>query len=227
MSTTATTPVPSGTFARHSYFWRRLHSLTGIVPLGAFLVEHFASNGAVLSRTPVESYGNTVKFLNSLPYVLVLEILLIWAPLAFHGIYGLWIAREATPNNRRYGWLGNWGYLFQRITGAIVLVFIIWHVWTARFAGVSLPDHPFLSYSKMATQMLNPWILAWFLVGITLVSYHFSYGLYLFAAKWGITVSPVARRNWGWICLIIGLGFTYAGVASALAFRGIHIYPMR
>jgi succinate dehydrogenase / fumarate reductase cytochrome b subunit len=26
-----------------SFLWRRLHSLTGIVPIGAFLVEHFIS----------------------------------------------------------------------------------------------------------------------------------------------------------------------------------------
>ena len=27
----------------NSFVWRRLHSLTGIVPIGAFLVEHFIS----------------------------------------------------------------------------------------------------------------------------------------------------------------------------------------
>ena len=27
----------------NSFLWRRLHSLTGIVPIGAFLVEHFIS----------------------------------------------------------------------------------------------------------------------------------------------------------------------------------------
>ena len=28
----------------HSFFWRRLHSLSGIVPIGAFLIEHIVSN---------------------------------------------------------------------------------------------------------------------------------------------------------------------------------------
>ena len=27
----------------NSFLWRRLHSLTGIVPIGSFLVEHFIS----------------------------------------------------------------------------------------------------------------------------------------------------------------------------------------
>jgi succinate dehydrogenase / fumarate reductase cytochrome b subunit len=32
----------------HGFFWRRFHSLTGIVPVGAFLIEHLASNAAAL-----------------------------------------------------------------------------------------------------------------------------------------------------------------------------------
>ncbi len=28
----------------HSFFWRKLHSLTGIIPIGAFLIEHIVSN---------------------------------------------------------------------------------------------------------------------------------------------------------------------------------------
>lgn len=212
---------------RRAYFWRRLHSLTGVVPLGAFIIEHFASNAAVLSRQPVQNYGRVVRSLNGLPLVLLWEIVLIWLPLAFHGLYGLWISRQAEPNNRRYRWAANWGYLWQRVSGAVVLAFIIWHTWTARFSGISVPDHPFQAFGKMATQMANPWLLAWFIIGISLVSYHFAYGLYIFAAKWGITVSRVSRRNWGWICLVIGGGLAYAGVASALAFRGVFIYPRR
>jgi succinate dehydrogenase/fumarate reductase cytochrome b subunit len=41
MSSTATQPDSS-------YLLRKLHSLSGIVPVGAFLAEHFWSNSAVL-----------------------------------------------------------------------------------------------------------------------------------------------------------------------------------
>jgi succinate dehydrogenase / fumarate reductase cytochrome b subunit len=211
----------------HSFFWRRLHSLTGIVPLGVFLIEHFASNAAVISRTPVESYGNQVKFLNGLPGVLALEIALIYAPLLFHGIYGLWIVRQADVNVGRYSWLGNWAYTWQRITGIVVFVFIFWHGWTARFSGVSLPDQPYAAFGKMQAMLVNNWLLAWFIVGIVTVSYHFAYGLYLFAAKWGITIGAATRRRWAYACLFIGIVLAYFGVASALAFRGVYIYPPR
>src|ERR1035441_8856126 len=35
----------------HSFLWRRLHSLSGIVPIGAFLLEHLLSNFEALQRS--------------------------------------------------------------------------------------------------------------------------------------------------------------------------------
>ena len=63
----------------HSFFWRRMHSLTGIVPIGAFLVEHLLSNFEAVNG-PL-AYGKQVLFLNSLPLVRVLE----WVKLATLG----------------------------------------------------------------------------------------------------------------------------------------------
>ena len=54
-----------------SFLWRKLHSLLGIVPLGAFLLEHLLSNFEAL-KGPA-AYGAQVRFLNSLPMVRVLE----------------------------------------------------------------------------------------------------------------------------------------------------------
>jgi len=227
VSTPSSESAVSATAGPDQFFWRRLHSLTGVLPLGAFLLEHFLSNDAVLSSDPARSYGDQVKFLNSLPFVLLLEIGLIYLPLLFHGFYGVWITKQAEPNTRRYSWWGNWAYLGQRISGVVLLAFIGWHVWTARFSGLSIPDHPYSAYDKMAAQMASPWIFAWYLIGISMVCYHFAYGLYLFAAKWGITLGAGARRNWGWFCLVLGIVLTYAGVASAFKFRGIDLYPLR
>src|SRR5271156_1341352 len=74
----------------HSFFWRKLHSLTGIIPIGAFLVEHIISNYEVVNG-PL-AYAKQVLFLNSLPLVRVLEWTLIFIPLAYHALYGLFIA---------------------------------------------------------------------------------------------------------------------------------------
>ena len=101
----------------HSFFWRKLHSLTGIVPIGAFLIEHIISNFETVNG-PL-AYAKQVLFLNSLPLVRILEWAFIFIPLAFHAFYGLFIAIRGRVNVNVYPWAGNFGYLTQRITGLI------------------------------------------------------------------------------------------------------------
>src|SRR5215469_5832282 len=72
-----------------SFIWRRLHSLSGIVPIGAFLLEHILSNFEAL-KGPI-AYAAQVKFLNSLPLVRVLEWTFIFIPILYHGLYGWYI----------------------------------------------------------------------------------------------------------------------------------------
>ncbi|MBV9180191.1 MAG: succinate dehydrogenase, partial [Acidobacteria bacterium] len=55
----------------HSFLLRRLHSLTGIVPIGVFLIEHFVSN-AFATKGP-GAYTKQVEFLTSFPFVVGLE----------------------------------------------------------------------------------------------------------------------------------------------------------
>src|SRR5580693_6667087 len=96
----------------HSFFWRRLHSLSGIVPIGAFLVEHIVSNFEAVNG-PL-AYAQQVKFLNSLPLVRVLEWGFIFIPLAFHALYGVYIALRGRASVVYYPWAGNWMYTVQR-----------------------------------------------------------------------------------------------------------------
>jgi hypothetical protein len=42
-------------------------------------------------------------------------------------------------------------------------------------------------------------------IGIIAACWHFSYGLWLFAAKWGITTGEAARRGFGYVCLALAL----------------------
>ena len=80
----------------HSFFWRKLHSLTGIIPIGAFLIEHIVSNFETVNG-PL-AYAKQVLFLNSLPLVRVLEWAFIFIPLAYHAIYGVFIAVRGRNN---------------------------------------------------------------------------------------------------------------------------------
>src|SRR5438067_9386568 len=78
----------------HSFLLRRLHSLSGIIPVGVFLVEHFISN-AFATRGP-GAYSKQVELLSGLPFVFYLELFGIWLPILYHALYGfyIWFRRE-------------------------------------------------------------------------------------------------------------------------------------
>lgn len=199
----------------NSFFWRKLHSLTGIVPIGAFLIEHIISNFETV-HGPL-AYAKQVLFLNSLPLVRVLEWTLIFIPLAYHALYGVFIAIRGRSNVNVYPWAGNWMYLSQRVTGLIALVYIGYHVWTQRFSGVSLPENPGAAFHKVQVALSNPWILAFYVVGMIATCWHFGYGIWLFAAKWGITPGEKARKKFGYVCAVFGIALCLMGLASIYA----------
>src|SRR5258708_32667290 len=76
MSATASQPETD-------YLLRKLHSLTGIIPVGAFLAEHFWSNSyALVSRA---QYDAKSQELQTIPFRLVVEWLFIFLPMLYHG----------------------------------------------------------------------------------------------------------------------------------------------
>jgi succinate dehydrogenase / fumarate reductase cytochrome b subunit len=202
----------------HSFLWRKLHSLSGIVPIGAFLIEHILSNFEAVNG-PL-AYAQQVKFLNSLPLVRVLEWVFIFIPLAFHAGYGVWIAFRGRVNVNVYPWAGNWMYLTQRVTGLIAFGYIVQHVWRQRFSGVDLPSHPGAAFAKVQHELANPWMLGVYAIAMVATCFHFSYGIWLFAAKWGITPGDRARKRFGYVCAVVGVVLCVMGFASIWAFVG-------
>jgi len=200
----------------HSFLWRRLHSLSGIVPVGAFLIEHFISN-AFATNGP-HAYAEQVKFLTGLPFVLVLEIVGIYIPLLYHSLYGFYIWFRGESNVSEYPWAGNFMYAAQRWTGGITFFYILWHTYTMRFTGIHLLTNSQAAFHKVQVELQNPWALAFYVVGIIAASWHFSYGLYLFCAKWGITVSETSRKWFGRVCIVIALTLIAVGIATTAAF---------
>src|SRR5215467_125089 len=200
----------------YSFFWRRLHSLSGIVPVGAFLLEHFISN-AFATNGP-HAYANQVKFLTSLPFVPVLEIVGIYIPILYHALYGFYIWFRGESNVSDYPWAGNFMYAAQRWTGGIAFAYILWHTYTMRFTGIHLLTNSQAAFHKVQMELQNPWAAAFYVVGIIAASWHFAYGLYLFCAKWGITVSETSRKWFGRVCVVIALTLIAVGLATMSAF---------
>jgi succinate dehydrogenase / fumarate reductase cytochrome b subunit len=74
------------------------------------------------------------------------------------------------------------------------------------------------AFAKVQAEFQHPWMIAFYAVGIVAASWHFSYGLWLFAAKWGITTGEKARRRFGYLCLALALGLVSIGAASMYGF---------
>ena len=207
-----------------SFWLRRLHSLSGVVPIGAFLLEHFVSNVEAF-KGPL-AYGKQVEFLNGLPGVLLLELFFIWIPILYHGLYGIYIWYEGESNLAAYPWSGNWLYSSQRWTGIVALIYMVQHTYYLRFTGVHLPTHPMQAFAKVQGEFQNPWMVLFYAVGIIAASWHFSYGLWLFAAKWGITIGEKARRRFGFVCAALALGLILMGAASLYGFLKTPYQPL-
>ena len=109
-----------------TFLLRKLHQLTGIVPLGVFFLVHMYTNSTALSGPRV--FDEHVQDIHNIPYLLFVEILGIFVPLTYHSIYGIIISREARPNVASYGYARNWFYFVKRITGALLFLLKIFHI---------------------------------------------------------------------------------------------------
>lgn len=208
-----------------SFLLRRLHSLSGIVPVGAFLVEHILVSNATAISGP-DAYAKQVAFLGGLPLVFFLELFGIWLPIAFHALYGFYIWYRGDGNTMEYPWSGNWMYTAQRWTGGIAFVYIIWHTYTMRFTGVDLHADPTLSFGKVQHEVMQTSLFLFYVVGLIAASWHFAYGIWLFCAKWGIVSGPKAQKRFLAVCIAFFFLMSAVGLASLASFRSRALQPM-
>ena len=190
----------------------KLHSLSGVVPIGAYLVEHFFENSYALVSP--DKYNYVASKLETVPWRVPIEFLFIFAPLAFHACYGLYIWWSGKQNATAHPWMANWMYVLQRWTGALALLFIGYHVWTVRFL-----SHGKTTYADVAQTMSDPWFATIYVVGILAASFHLGNGLWNFACKWGLAVTVRSQRAAGWFGAFVAVAFSVAGLAIIAGFR--------
>ena len=88
-----------------------------------------------------------------------------------------------------------------------------------RFTGVHLMGGGYQNaFSKVWFDFQEPWTITFYVIGIIAASWHFAYGVWLFAAKWGFTVGEQARRKFGYVCLALFLLLVGMGVYSVAGF---------
>jgi succinate dehydrogenase / fumarate reductase cytochrome b subunit len=171
-------------------------------------VNHFATQGE-------EAYNKAVGFMGSLPFLIFLEIFVIYLPILYHAIYGLYIAFTAKNNVKRFGTFRNWMFVLQRITGVITLIFIAWHVWETRIAAAFGAE---VNFDMVADIVSNPAMLWFYIIGIVGAVFHFANGLWSFFVSWGITVSPRSQQISTYVTLGFFVVLSIIGVRAILAF---------
>jgi succinate dehydrogenase / fumarate reductase, cytochrome b subunit len=81
-----------------------------------------------------------------------------------------------------------------------------------------LPENPYASFHKVQVELSNPIMLAIYAIAMIAVCFHFAYGVWLFAAKWGIAAGEKARKRFGYVCVAGGALLVVMGLASIWAF---------
>ncbi|WP_373892995.1 succinate dehydrogenase cytochrome b558 subunit [Virgibacillus natechei] len=199
---------------QREFYYRRLHSLLGVVPIGIFLVQHLIVNHFAVYGE--ESFDQAAGFMAGLPFVLLLEIFVIYLPILFHAVLGVYIVFVTRNNTRRYGYMRNWLFYLQRFTGIVTLVFIVWHVWETRIQiGMGNVE---LNYSLMENILTNPIMFWFYVIGVLSTTFHFANGLWSFLVTWGITQSPKSQKIATYATLIVFLGISYLGIRTLITF---------
>lgn len=212
-------------FLRHEFAIRRLHSLTGIVPLGAYMVVHLLTNASLLNG--VETFQRAVFTIHSLGRLLPLvEWGFIFTPLLFHAIIGVWIAKTGKSNSGQYTYANNRRYTWQRWTGLIAFVFLMVHVlhlhgwfhfgpWLALVEPLGMAGfRPYNAASSLITQMDGLIWPAFYLVGVLACVYHLANGLWTAGITWGLWISPPAQERATKICVVLGVLLAVVGTAA-------------
>jgi succinate dehydrogenase / fumarate reductase cytochrome b subunit len=217
---------PTGSFlARNEFLIRRLHSLSGLIPVGAYMVVHLLTNATVVESPGL--FQRMVYNIHSLPLLPVIEWGFIFLPILFHAIIGVLIIRGSLPNSGTYKYGSNVRYTLQRATGMIAFVFIVFHVFhmhgwfhfEAWRQNVVLPlgggqFAPFNAASTAAAALSGIAYQIFYVVGILSCVFHLANGIWTFGITWGIWVTPAAQRWATTACLVFGLALSAVGLGA-------------
>ncbi|HEX3869006.1 MAG TPA: succinate dehydrogenase cytochrome b558 subunit [Pirellulales bacterium] len=239
--------LPSASlFSRHEFLIRRLQSLSGIVPVGAYMCVHLATNASTLGGADV--FQKNVDAIHSLgPLLPLVEWTFIFLPIIFHAAVGIVIVRSGSYNTVAYPYGGNVRYMLQRATAWIALFFIFWHVFhmhgwfhsdwwhenlAAPLGGASFDSERATSSARQALQPVLFKVL--YGIGVLSCVYHLANGLWTSGITWGLWTTRAAQRRADYVCTAFGIllailglaalvGVSTADEANALAVEQIHI----
>lgn len=199
------------------FLLRRLHSLLGLLPVGAFLVFHLWENSQ--SRFGAAHYNEqVVAAIQGMNYLPLIELFAIALPLLFHAGYGLVIINSGRAEPLTYPYLRGRLYWAQRWSGVGLILFLLLHVGLTRIAGMLDPVIAADVFGHMRALLSSPVVFGIYLVGLWFAVLHLANGLATAAIVWGLTTSTAAQRRFGWFCVAFGLALGAMGTHGLFGF---------
>ena len=181
------------------------------------MVVHLTTNASLMNGP--ETFQRAVYLIHSPGQLLpLIEWGLIFLPLIFHAVLGVWIARSGQSNSHQYRYTSNRRYTFQRWTGIIALVYLFFHIlhlhgWAHFEVWLNiirpLGFGQFAPYNAASTLVaaMNNWIWPpFYLVGVLACVYHLANGLWTAGITWGLWISPTAQARASKVCTVLGAG---------------------
>lgn len=125
-----------------AFWWKRIHSLTGLA-LSLYVAFHLFTNSqaALWIGDDGRNFIESVNKIHETPYLLAVEFAILALPIAIHTFFGLYFLKTGEMNSFGYDgkrpYLPEYGrnhaYTWQRITSWLLLFGIIFHVVHMRF----------------------------------------------------------------------------------------------
>ena len=220
MSRAALSPRLAGKHRRR-FLLRKLHSLSGVVPVGVFVVFHLFTNARALHGEV--AFSKAIEEIQAIPYLPIVEAVCVLGPLLFHALYGIKLAFEGRPNVATYPFNRNWMYTAQRVTGLLAFAFIVWHLsdyWLKKVTGHLAPEQFYgaLCQDLSSAPMGIPVAALAFVFGTAAVVFHLANGLWGFCFSWGITVSRRSQRLSATVFGLLGMIVFLLGANTAIYF---------
>lgn len=192
----------------YHFLIRRVHSLLGLVPIGFFLIFHMVLNLTAFGGP--ELYDKIISTMQNFPGIFMIELIVIFIPIALHAVYGTWVVYTGQSNILRYKYAQNWLYIIQRISGLYTVIFVIIHVYLLRFGEAN-----FETLQQFLSQPLG---LVFYALGVIFAIFHFTNGLWAFAITWGLTIGPHSQKIWSYALVAVFFILTAIGLFDISAF---------
>jgi len=202
-----------GFMRKYNFLLRKIHSLTGIVPIGIFLFEHLITNSFALGGA--EYYNEKIEIFKDIPMLVAVEIIFIAIPLAYHTLFGLYYVYLAKNNVLDYKYYTNFMFYLQRVSAILAFLFVAEHAYTTRigraFTGIDI------SYEFMNQILSQPVFFTIYLIGLLAAVFHFTNGIFTFAISWGITIGPRSQKVLQVVCVALFVVLSAVGIAGMTA----------